>query len=301
MSDVFSCWILESDLFFSFFKKSPAARKLLVAALTGLPPKRFLSVAWYPGSMYKDGFCLRVRTDSGDFFVLEVIPPFSGDAIPDSHPPFFSSIDYGLFSFFHGGKSLFPSVFHQEQPFTASLTTPKPFFPEKFLRVFLTFQEPEPKNPFFYGSFYAPALPFSCRFLNLTSLQPSIPGFPELYALSHFLLVRHSCELPSLACRFPFLSAATPILEEVLREQELLTLFAETPHFAPEASYAISAMCSVNRLLLREKRFDELQKVSDDPEALRNLFQEFQAKGFFVYEKDPCRLHRSQEKREKYI
>ena len=60
-------------------------------------------------------------------------------------------------------------------------------------------------------------------------------------------------------------------------------------------------MCSVNRLLLREKRFDELQKVSDDPEALRNLFREFRAKGFFAYKKDPCRLHRSQEKREKYI
>jgi hypothetical protein len=90
-------------------------------------------------------------------------------------------------------------------------------------------------------------------------------------------------------------------LEEVLREQELRTLFAETPHFSPEASCGISAMCSINRLLLREKRFDELQKVSDDPEALRNLFREFRAKGFFAYKKDPCRLHRSQEKREKYI
>ena len=132
-------------------------------------------------------------------------------------------------------------------------------------------------------------------------MTQSLSAFPDLYAFSRFLLVRHSSELPSLARRFPALSSVSPILEEVLREQELRTLFAETPHFSPEASCGISAMCSVNRLLLREKRFDELQKVSDDPEALRNLFREFRAKGFFAYKKDPCRLHRSQEKREKYI
>ena len=69
-------------------------------------------------------------------------------------------------------------------------------------------------------------------------------------------------------------------LEEVLRERELKALFAKHALFSPEDSRGISAMCSVNRLLLREKRFDELQKVSDDPEALEKLFLDFREKGF---------------------
>lgn len=270
MSEFFPCWILDPGLFFSFFKKYPAARKLLAAALTGFPPKRLLSVLWYPGSMYPDGFCLQIRPDNQTPFILELVPVFSGPL---------------------------PFTVSESPPENASFADLR----GNFLQVFLTFQEANQQNPFFYGNFDTPSLPFSRRVLNLSALQPFLSAFPDLYAFSRFLLVRHSSELPSLARHFPVLSAVAPTLEEVLREQELRALFAETPHFAPEASYGISAMCSVNRLLLREKRFDELQKVSDDPEALRHLFQEFRAKGFFAYEKDPCRLHRSQEKREKYI
>ena len=270
MSEFFPCWILKPDLFFSFFKKYPAARKLLAAALTGFPPKRLVSVLWYPGSLYEGGFCLQVRPDNRASFILELVPVFSGQL---------------------------PIAVSESPPENASFTVPR----GNFLQVFLTFQEANQQNPFFYGNFDASSLPFSRRVLNLSALQPSLSALPDLYAFSRFLLVRHSSELPSLARRFPALSSVSPILEEVLREQELRTLFAETPHFSPEASCGISAMCSVNRLLLREKRFDELQKVSDDPEALRNLFREFRAKGFFAYKKDPCRLHRSQEKREKYI
>lgn len=49
MSACFSSWVFQPALFFSFFKKYPAARKLLAAALTGLPPERLLSAVWYPG------------------------------------------------------------------------------------------------------------------------------------------------------------------------------------------------------------------------------------------------------------
>lgn len=283
MSEFFSCWILQPHLFFSFFKKYPTARKLLAAALTGFPPRRLLSVLWYPGSMYPGGFCLQVRPDSRAPFVLEIVPAFLSEAPPDDSPDL-------------SGKRILPASFYGENP---SLTSSSPA--ENFLRIFLTFQESEQKNPFFYGSFVSPAPPVSCRILNLSALQPSLSAFPDLYAFSRFLLVRHSSELSPLARRFPVLSDTAPFLEELLREQELRALFEKTPHFVPEDSHGISAMCSVNRLLIREKRFDELLKVSDDPEALRNLFQEFRARGFFAYEKDPCRLHRSQEKREKYI
>ena len=77
MSARFSSWVFQPALFFSFFKKYPTARKLLAAALTGLPPERLLSAVWYPGSLCENGFCLRVRTDSGEFFLLEIIPFFS--------------------------------------------------------------------------------------------------------------------------------------------------------------------------------------------------------------------------------
>ena len=247
MSARFSSWVFQPALFFSFFKKYPAARKLLAAALTGLPPERLLSAVWYPGSLCENGFCLRVRTDSGEFFLLEIIPFFSHSASFVSPLPF---------------------------------SSPQPGFPEKFLRIFLLFQEPDQKNPFFYGNFTSSGPSLSCRSLNLSALQPVLPAFPALYAFSLFLLVRQASELPLLSRRFPVLSSAAPLLEEMLRERELKALFAKHSLFSPEDSRGISAMCSVNRLLLREKRFDELQKVSDDPEALEKLFLDFREKGF---------------------
>ena len=89
MSEFFPCWILKPDLFFSFFKKYPAARKLLAAALTGFPPKRLVSVLWYPGSLYEGGFCLQVRPDNRASFILELVPVFSGQlpfAVSESPP-----------------------------------------------------------------------------------------------------------------------------------------------------------------------------------------------------------------------
>ena len=279
MSEFFSCWIFQPELFSTFFQKHAAARKLLAAALTGLSPKRLLSAVWYPGSTFPDGFCLRVRMDSGEFFILEIIPLFSVPASPASDSPFFPFLS-------------------TEDSFFSS---PKPGFPGNFLRIFLTFQEPDQKNPFFYGNFRSPDLPFSCRICNLGSLQPSVPGFPQLYSFARLLLIRQASELSSLVQSFPWLIPASSFLEDLLREQEIKALFEESPLFSPEDSRGISAMCSVNRFLIREKRFDDLQKISDDPDALRQLFQEFREKGFFACEKDPCRLHRSQEKREKYI
>ena len=227
MSEFFPCWILKPDLFFSFFKKYPAARKLLAAALTGFPPKRLVSVLWYPGSLYEGGFCLQVRPDNRASFILELVPVFSGQL---------------------------PFAVSESPPENASFTVPR----GNFLQVFLTFQEANQQNPFFYGNFDASSLPFSRRVLNLSALQPSLSAFPDLYAFSRFLLVRHSSELPSLARRFPALSSVSPILEEVLREQELRTLFAETPHFSPEASCGMASLrcapstgcCSVRNALM---------------------------------------------------
>ena len=190
MSEFFPCWILNPDLFFSFFVKYPAARKLLAAALTGFPPKRLVSVLWYPGSLYEGGFCLQVRPDNRASFILELVPVFSGQL---------------------------PFAVSESPPENASFTVPR----RNFLQVFLTFQEANQQNPFFYGNFDASSLPFSRRVLNLSALQPSLSAFPDLYAFSRFLLVRHSSELPSLARRFPALSSVSPILEEVLREPYL--------------------------------------------------------------------------------
>ena len=247
MSARFSSWVFHPALFFSFFKKYPADRKLLAAALTGLPPELLLSAVWYTGSLCENGFCLRVRTDSGEFFLLEIIPFFSRSASFASPLPF---------------------------------SSPQPGFPEKFLRIFFLFQEPDQKNPFFYGNFTSSGPSLSCRSLNLSALQPVLPAFPDLYAFSLFLLVRQASELPLLSRHFPILASAAPLLEEVLQERDRKALFAKHALFSPEDSRGISAMCSVNRLLLREKRFDELQKVSDDPEALEKLFLDFREKGF---------------------
>lgn len=161
MSEFFPCWILKPDLFFSFFKKYPAARKLLAAALTGFPPKRLVSVLWYPGSLYEGGFCLQVRPDNRASFILELVPVFSGQL---------------------------PFAVSESPPENASFTVPR----GNFLQVFLTFQEANQQNPFFYGNFDASSLPFSRRVLNLSALQPSLSAFPDLYAFSRFLLVRHS-------------------------------------------------------------------------------------------------------------
>lgn len=129
MSEFFPCWILKPDLFFSFFKKYPAARKLLAAALTGFPPKRLVSVLWYPGSLYEGGFCLQVRPDNRASFILELVPVFSGQL---------------------------PFAVSESPPENASFTVPR----GNFLQVFLTFQEANQQNPFFYGNFDASSLPF---------------------------------------------------------------------------------------------------------------------------------------------
>ena len=100
MSEFFPCWILKPDLFFSFFKKYPAARKLLAAALTGFPPKRLVSVLWYPGSLYEGGFCLQVRPDNRASFILELVPVFSGQlpfAVSESPPENASFKSFSLF------------------------------------------------------------------------------------------------------------------------------------------------------------------------------------------------------------
>ena len=127
MSEFFPCWILKPDLFFSFFKKYPAARKLLAAALTGFPPKRLVSVLWYPGSLYEGGFCLQVRPDNRASFILELVPVFSGQL---------------------------PFAVSESPPENASFTVPR----GNFLQVFLTFQEANQQNPFFYGNFDASSL-----------------------------------------------------------------------------------------------------------------------------------------------
>ena len=148
MSEFFPCWILKPDLFFSFFKKYPAARKLLAAALTRFPPKRLVSVLWYPGSLYEGGFCLQVRPDNRASFILELVPVFSGQL---------------------------PFAVSESPPENASFTVPR----GNFLQVFLTFQEANQQNPFFYGNFDASSLPFSRRVLNLSALQPSLSAFPS--------------------------------------------------------------------------------------------------------------------------
>ena len=122
MSEFFPCWILKPDLFFSFFKKYPAARKLLAAALTGFPPKRLVSVLWYPGSLYEGGFCLQVRPDNRASFILELVPVFSGQL---------------------------PFAVSESPPENASFTVPR----GNFLQVFLTFQEAESTKSFFLWKF----------------------------------------------------------------------------------------------------------------------------------------------------
>lgn len=269
MSEFFPCWILKPDLFFSFFKKYPAARKLLAAALTGFPPKRLVSVLWYPGSLYEGGFCLQVRPDNRASFILELVPVFSGQL---------------------------PFAVSESPPENASFTVPR----GNFLQVFLTFQEANQQNLFSMEISTPPLCPFpavSSIFLPSSPLflpfRISMP-FPVSFwsAIPPNCLPSPGVFPPSLLSRRSWKKFSGNRSYEPYLQKHLIF-----PRKLPAESRHVFR----NRLLLREKRFDELQKVSDDPEALRNLFREFRAKGFFAYKKDPCRLHRSQEKREKYI
>ena len=81
MSEFFPCWILK-PIFFSLFFKNILPHELLAAALTGFPPKRLVSILWYPGSLYEGGFCLQVRPDNRASFILELVPVFFPVSFP---------------------------------------------------------------------------------------------------------------------------------------------------------------------------------------------------------------------------
>ena len=166
--------------------------------------------------------------------------------------------------------SLFP-VFSGQLPFAVSESPPQNAsftFPRgNFLQVFLTFQEANRQIPLLW-KFRRLLSALSRRVLNLSALQPSLSAFPDLYAFS----VSFWSAIPPTPClarRFPALSSVSPILEEVLREQELRTLFAETPHFSrklPAESLPCvpsTGCCSAKNASMNSRRSPMIRKLCE--------------------------------------
>lgn len=264
MSQILKPWIFHTRLFYAFFHEHTIAQKMLGAALIGMPLKRVLALedqgTCIAASARKDRPALRMRLilDGASPVLLDVETAFHHDPARKTHA-----------SFYNDSRSFRP------------LTDPAVFRPEKpFVRVILTFQNPDRENSFFYGQISSDDPLISTRILNLAACPSPSAEKTIFFAITRLFLVTHSSELTSLTARFPSLAPIASFLEDILRERELTSIFSDHGSFSPAGSSGISAMCSLNRLLLRENRITDLKKISRDPEALKKVFQEFRNKGY---------------------
>lgn len=149
-----------------------------------------------------------------------------------------------------------------------------------FLKIYLTCS-PD-KNSSFYGELSRLEENCSIRVLSIGSCgSPAFGALsePPFSGLLRLLTVQRSEELPKLADTFPYLKNTALLLEDYLRNQEISCLFRKNSFSAFQDTEGISAMCSLNRLLLKENRLSDLKAASQSPEALSRIFREFQEKG----------------------
>ena len=249
MSHTFVPWYTNTRLFFAFFRENPLALKLFVSALLSIPYTQISSCF-----LRNPAFCdhkttpvLSVTITCPRTFHLDILLPSS-----DTH----HTVNAASHTI-----SLLPS----SVPLLPS--TP-------FLRVVLfnsmhhaLYSEDSSSDNF-----------CTTRFLNLSPFLPPIPQTP-LYDFARFLLLTRSSECPSLLHAAAYLSPIIHSIEEHLKEREISSLFCEKIGFASPKE--IRFMCTLNRLLIREKRFDELKEASENPESLMKLFEEYHRKGHF--------------------
>lgn len=318
MSQILNPWIFNTRLFYTFFTEHRTALKELTAALVGIPKERVLALeelgmwraalddehadrrkrnSYYGNSQNSDTDHLFL----GVRLILEHALPVSiyllpalSDAVSfhssfrdlnpsGSPPPSLASRPCPPTPRSPSSCSnapRFPPLFSSAHDFRPLLTPADFQAATPFLRIFLVYENPERENPFFYTEVLPTDSLSSARILNLAALPPAGKDHSPLYAFSRLLTVSRSTELPPLCSRFPFLRDTASLLEKDLKERELTNIFSEHGPFSPAGSRGISAMCSLNRLLLRENRLTDLKKVSQDPEELKKVFQEFQKKGF---------------------
>jgi hypothetical protein len=267
---IYPPWGMSPHLFRTFFLEQPSALRLLTSALLCIPESRILSLlprgpAFPLGSSREtevlDSLSLTASFSSLSPITLDLFPlkTFSAPLLSPLLPDILS-----------------PSAF---RPLSLSEDAVFPQCP--FYRIFLIFQQSPHIQKFpFYGELLFPKQELSVRLLCLSSLS-SASGAEQhslLFALSHFLFIRHTKELPQISKKFPCLSPLLPPLEEYLRNRELTALF-RSQFSSALGSEGMSVMCSLNRLLLRENRISELNQASRDPQILKSLFQEYREKG----------------------
>lgn len=241
MSHTFPPWYTNTRFFLTFFTENPPALKLFCSALLSIPPAQILSC------------CLR----SPAFYPSSALP-LIGVTITcpqtlhlDICPVFRQSLPHTV-SLLPSARALLPS-------------TP-------FLRIFLI-SSPEKA---LYSE--VPSRHDACtiRFLNLSLNLPPFPHTP-LSDFSRLLLLRHTSECPSLCQSAPLLFPIIQPIKEYLKEREISSLFCEKNGFSSPDE--IRFMCALNRRLLKEHRFLELEEASENPEMLLRLYEEYHRRG----------------------
>jgi len=241
MSHTYPPWYTNTRFFLTFFTENPLALKLFCSALLSIPHTRILSCHLRSPAFYhaSDPPLIGVTITCPQTLHLDICPVF--------HQPIPHTV------------SLLPSV-HALLP-----STP-------FLRIFLV----NTPGKALYSE--VPSNHASCtvRFLNLSLLLPPLLHTP-LYDFSHFLLLRHTSECPSLCKSAPLLSPIIQPINEYLKEREISSLFCEKNGFSSPGE--IRFMCALNRRLLKEHRFLELAEASENPEMLMQLYEEYHRRG----------------------
>ena len=254
-------WCLNTRFFLTFFQENPLALKSFCAALLSIPDTQIISCTLrgsaFPATNYPT-FCPDSETLS---VTLHCPKPYHLDIIPPASANYPSRLAERLISLLPSSVPLFPS-------------TP-------FLKIHLLY--PQQSTFFsnrlpFYSEVSYPSTLCSSRFLNLSPHTAPLLHTP-LYDYSRLLLLRYSSELHQLCCVSSSLSPILPLLEEYLRNQEIDQLFQNNTGFS--SVDGIQLMCSLNRLLIKEKRVSELWEASKNPALLLELFRQYQEKGYF--------------------
>lgn len=259
-------WCTNPRLFAAFFQENLTALKAFCAVLLAIPESRILSC-----------------TLRG--------PAFSSQHLPGFVPPppsfgvtltLFDSRTFHLDITLASDSTLARLFSVPGSSLISLLPSVSPLLPSTpFLRLFLIpppLKTPSLYPPSLYSEYTHHTAPSTIRFVNLSLLfsadSPKMLHVP-LYDFSRLLLVRHTRELSALIQAHPWLSPTGHLLEEYLRERELACTWGKHPE-------GIQAMCSLNRLLLRENRISELREGSRDPAVLARLFQEFHDRGLLL-------------------